>query len=465
MNITLDASFLDAIAYANHQSVKSLEQANLATAIGHCIKALRKKRYSVTQNHYLALSVGDGLLTVGVYKPNHKVDIRLSTQQTTRDQVLDREIPTAYAVNMPYSGPEVSGSIDGAFIKLLAALEADPHSFKQQTRLVFASPHYADREFLTLTAANWEYQLALKISVFCIIKNDAIEAPSPVNILSNGTASSAKIDLTDRENTSEENTMQVKKFAKSKAKTKTDEAVISVAVDVTAAETELETDRENTSEENTMQVKKFAKSKAKTKTDEAVISVAVDVTAAETELEVEIIDVAAAETELEDGQIEGEPGELDRVKAELEASLNQPITVKAEPVTEPAITTEPVADPYAALLNQWKAAKVAKVVAQLPQPKTPRPNYGKSGKSLDKTEVWPAEKIRTVKKLSQMGLILDRMFQDGLITLEIGMSLGLTKQQFSQAIGSISEAGYGINKNGNAYSVILPEGLEAPKLK
>lgn len=154
-------------------------------------------------------------------------------------------------------------------------------------------------------------------------------------------------------------------------------------------------------------------------------------------------------------------------KAELYAAIDahnakcnvEPIAVET---VEESIETPTTA--YDMLLTQWKERKTtekikpAKVAAV-------RENRGVSGKSLDKSEVWPADRIRTVKRSSQMGRVLEYMFNnDGIAFVETD-GLEITKAQFTQAIGSISEAGYGIRKDNDRFHVILPKELKAPKLK
>ena len=116
---------------------------------------------------------------------------------------------------------------------------------------------------------------------------------------------------------------------------------------------------------------------------------------------------------------------------------------------------------YAAIeAHNVKTAKPANVVKS-----AKIVSRGISVKSLNKTEVWNHENIRVVKRSSQMGRVLEYMFNnDGVEFVETD-GLELTKAQFIQAIGSISEAGYGIVKTAERFTVILPKKLEAPKLK
>ena len=116
---------------------------------------------------------------------------------------------------------------------------------------------------------------------------------------------------------------------------------------------------------------------------------------------------------------------------------------------------------YAAIeAHNVKTAKPANVVKS-----AKIVSRGISVKSLNKTEVWHHENIRVVKRSSQMGRVLEYMFNnDGVEFVETD-GLELTKAQFIQAIGSISEAGYGIVKTAERFTVILPKKLEAPKLK
>lgn len=126
---------------------------------------------------------------------------------------------------------------------------------------------------------------------------------------------------------------------------------------------------------------------------------------------------------------------------------------------------EQPANVYDGLLNQWKEKKAANAKKSEKKPPVVRANRGASGKSLDKSEVWAAERIRTVKRTSQMGKVLEFMFLNNGIQVQHAGELGLTKAQFTQAIGSVSEAGYGIAKTGNVFTVVLPQELSEPKLK
>lgn len=133
-------------------------------------------------------------------------------------------------------------------------------------------------------------------------------------------------------------------------------------------------------------------------------------------------------------------------------------------VTTVEESVAPSNEAYEALLTQFKEKKAAKnTIAS--KPPSNRAKVGTSGKSLDKSEVWEASRIRTVKRSSQMGRVLEYMFNnDGIAFVETD-GLELTKAQFVQAIGSISEAGYGIVKTDDRFTVVLPKELEAPKLK
>jgi hypothetical protein len=119
---------------------------------------------------------------------------------------------------------------------------------------------------------------------------------------------------------------------------------------------------------------------------------------------------------------------------------------------------------YDELLTQFKEEKKIKN-SIVSKPAVKRVKIGVSGKSLDKSEVWEADRIRFVKRSSQMGRVLEYMFNNDGISFVETDGLDLTKTQFVQAIGSISEAGYGIVKRDNRFTVVLPKELEAPKLK
>lgn len=85
-------------------------------------------------------------------------------------------------------------------------------------------------------------------------------------------------------------------------------------------------------------------------------------------------------------------------------------------------------------------------------------------KSTDRSKVWPASAIGSVRATSFNGKVLLAL-QQGPITMADWERLGLpSKRQLSQAIASISEKGYGIEKNGDQYTLILPDGLDAPKV-
>jgi hypothetical protein len=151
-------------------------------------------------------------------------------------------------------------------------------------------------------------------------------------------------------------------------------------------------------------------------------------------------------------------------KADLYAAIDaHNAKCNAEPIAvEESIGTPTTA--YDMLLTQWKERKTTEKVKSV-KVAAVRENRGVSGKSLDKSEVWPADRIRAVKRSSQMGRVLEYMFNNEGIAFVETDGLELTKAQFTQAIGSISEAGYGIRKDNDRFTVILPKELEAPKLK
>lgn len=88
-----------------------------------------------------------------------------------------------------------------------------------------------------------------------------------------------------------------------------------------------------------------------------------------------------------------------------------------------------------------------------------------TSKSLAWDEIFPAERIGFINSGTFNAATIERMFNGG-IRLEDWQAIGLSsKRQVSQAIACISEKGYGIHKENDTYTVILPEGLTAPKIK
>lgn len=81
-------------------------------------------------------------------------------------------------------------------------------------------------------------------------------------------------------------------------------------------------------------------------------------------------------------------------------------------------------------------------------------------------KVVPKEYIKPIKANTNNSKVILFMFQNNGISLDDFKTLGLpSKRQISQSIAVISEKGYGVICENNVYTLLLPDGLNAPLIK
>jgi hypothetical protein len=79
--------------------------------------------------------------------------------------------------------------------------------------------------------------------------------------------------------------------------------------------------------------------------------------------------------------------------------------------------------------------------------------------------VWDANAIGFMKSDSNNGKVLHYMFKHGSIASTDWEIVGLSNsKQLHKAIRHISKKGYGVKKNGNTYTLIIPQGMTEPKI-
>lgn len=154
---------------------------------------------------------------------------------------------------------------------------------------------------------------------------------------------------------------------------------------------------------------------------------------------------------------EAKTEEIDLARQKLESMMESYELPSKE---DPEASIIPAAK-FDALYDSWQSTRQPKPDCKTSaKPKLNKP----ANKSTSWDEVWPSDAIGYVSSTSNNGKVLLALI-DG-FRLDQWQDIGLPgKRQASQAIACISEKGYGITKIDNVYKLVLPEGLNKPRIK